>query len=565
MGVYIIVFRLTTDISIMKSLLSAISLTLLSTASIASQLTSAIEPIMETIPSGTLIMTDRESNQHKVQITEFSLGKYEVTVAEFRRFIEATKYQTPTECRHELDTWFLLASTGNWETNALTSSEYQPVVCINAQAADAYTEWLAKETGKPYRLPTETEWEYAARAGTETDYYFGQDDDDGTICEYENTGDLFGENVLQINHNTSYHNWTDKVAACRDYSAYSSIVGMYKPNPNGLHDMISNVTEFLADCRASDIQQLPTDGSVYLDESCDRRANRGSSWHWSHWPLTSRGSISVDFAGGVDGFRVALDGPKPKQSKATTVFSKDLRFAQQQERKRRESAHPLPSPVANLTLKTVEQGIQLTWQGTGGAGRESYRVYKNDLPGRMFRLHATNLYGTSYIDANPQAHEYEYTVVAVRYNQQSEYSPSVKKVSELFTLPGVIQAEWSTSVEGAGISSTSDKTTGPRVGFNLSGGKGISKGAIIKYQVNITQSGNYQFNYRVASTRDTQGFKLLVDNDEIAISNIANTGGNHEWQTQGGNTLYLPKGEHTLSLLSLDNSWKLNWFELQKI
>ncbi|MAG77005.1 MAG: hypothetical protein CL811_09600, partial [Colwelliaceae bacterium] len=191
-----------------------------------------IEPIMVTIPAGSFDMgsEDRQSTQpvHKVTLPEFSLGKYEVTVKEFARFIEATNYPTPEECRHELDGWFKLASKGNWQTNALNTSEYQPVVCINWQAAKAYVDWLAKETGRPYRLPSESEWEYAARGGTSTKYHFG--DDDSNVCEYANTADLYGESVLQRDTNTSYVNWSTGLNSCSDGSAYASIVGMYKPN-----------------------------------------------------------------------------------------------------------------------------------------------------------------------------------------------------------------------------------------------------------------------------------------------------------------------------------------------
>ena len=82
-----------------------------------------IEPIMVTIPAGSFEMgsTERESTQpvHQVNLKEFSLGKYEVTVREFAQFIAATNYPAPTECRHELDGWFKPASKGNWQTNAL--------------------------------------------------------------------------------------------------------------------------------------------------------------------------------------------------------------------------------------------------------------------------------------------------------------------------------------------------------------------------------------------------------------------------------------------------------------
>ncbi|WP_252097701.1 SUMF1/EgtB/PvdO family nonheme iron enzyme [Pseudoalteromonas sp. NBT06-2] len=287
----------------------------LSTMSYQTFAGSPIEPIMVDIPSGSFEMgsMDRENSQplHEVNISQFSLGKYEVTVKEFAQFIKATNFKAPSECRHELDGWFKPYSKGNWETNALNSSEFQPVVCINWQAANAYTQWLAKETGRPYRLPTEAEWEYAARAGTKTDYFFGNDEDRTQVCEYANTADLSGENILQRDANTSYLNWSTGLANCVDNSGDASIVGMYKPNQFGLHDIVSNVLEMLADCYVADYKTVPTDGSPMLEGECASRATRGGSWHWNNWPLAQRGSIPEDFSGGVDGFRIALDGTAP--------------------------------------------------------------------------------------------------------------------------------------------------------------------------------------------------------------------------------------------------------------
>jgi formylglycine-generating enzyme required for sulfatase activity len=240
-----------------------------------------IEPVMVTIPAGSFEMGSlkRESTQpiHKVDIAEFSMGKFEVTVNEFRQFIESTSYAAPTECRNEMNGWFLLWTKGNWESNALNTSEFQPVVCINWNAADAYTNWLAKETGKPYRLPTEAEWEYAARAGTTTDYFFGDDKDLTQVCDYANTADLTGENILQRDSNTSYLNWAGEISNCVDHSAYASIVGMYKPNQFGLHDVLSNVLEMLSDCYVVDYNNAPNDGSANMEGSCERHSTRGGN------------------------------------------------------------------------------------------------------------------------------------------------------------------------------------------------------------------------------------------------------------------------------------------------
>ena len=167
-----------------------------------------IEPIMVTIPAGSFQMGDLNEEDaqpiHTVTLSEFSLGKYEVTVKEFRHFVEETGYKMPSQCTHQLNGWFNYGKTdGTWENNSLNTSDFQPVNCIGWQAANAYTEWLAKETGRPYRLPSEAEWEYAARAGTSSKYYFGDDPEQTLVCEYENTADLTGENILQRDSGTS--------------------------------------------------------------------------------------------------------------------------------------------------------------------------------------------------------------------------------------------------------------------------------------------------------------------------------------------------------------------------
>ncbi|WDE06701.1 SUMF1/EgtB/PvdO family nonheme iron enzyme [Thalassomonas viridans] len=523
-----------------------------------------IEPVMVTIPGGSFEMGNSEQTSaqplHKVNIREFSMGKYEVTVSEFRRFIAATGYQAAQECRHELDGWFRPGSKGNWEVNALNTSEFQPVVCITWQDADAYVKWLAKETGKPYRLPSEAEWEYAARAGTKTDYYFGDDTDGTLVCDYENTGDLSGENILQRESNTSYHNWTGEIANCADHSGYASIVGMYKANPFGLHDMVSNIREMLADCYTEDYSKATGDGSAYLGGSCERRAIRGSSWHWSHWPLVQRSSFPEDFAGGVDGFRLALDGKAPKLSKASSRFLAQLTFAQEQEQKRRDRQPEFPDAVTNLKIEQNNDSVVLTWDKSKQDDIESYRVYRNEIAGGMFKLLAANLTQTSYTDSNVSPYKYDYTVVAVRYHQQSLYSNSVSTRPGWVAVPGRVQAQWAADFSGSELTFTSDESGG----YNFTGVGGISDEANLKYQIDVAKAGLYRLEYRVASPRDTKGFELYANDKKAGVNQVAETGGYHEWQTQQGVEVYLEKGKNTVTLKSLDNNWKLNWLSLKQ-
>jgi len=519
-----------------------------------------IEPIMVTIPAGSFKMgsKDQENAQpiHKVTLAEFSMGKYEVTVAEFARFVAATNYPLAEECYNELDGWFSQGSTkGNWQINGVTQNEYQPVVCIGWQGANAYVEWLAKETGKPYRLPSEAEWEYAARAGTTTDYYFGDDENLTKVCEYENTADLYGENILQRDTNTSYHNWSTGLSNCIDNSAYASIVGMYKPNQFGLHDMVSNVLEFTADCYVDNYDNAPADGSAVEKDKCEGRVTRGASWHWNHWPIANRGGpMSEDFAGGVDGFRVALDGATPKMSKQTKLFAKSLGHAQQYEQKRRDSRHPLPEQVQGLTLQQEGDLVTLNWEKSEQEGI-SYRVYRNFAQGQIFKLHAANVTKTQFKDADANKFKYEYSVVAVKNHMQSMYSEPVSTLAHWFNVPGKLQAQWSSDIEGTTLANTSDESGD----FNLTGRGGIGDKAVIQFQVIAEKAGEYQLEYRVAAPRDTKGFEFVSNGKTLGTNTVAKTGGYHEWQTQKGIKVRLEKGQNLITLKSLDNNWKLNW------
>jgi formylglycine-generating enzyme required for sulfatase activity len=528
----------------------------------ASATLTPIEPPMVTIPAGSFEMGSmaRESSQpvHKVNIKQFSMGKYEVTVSEFRQFVEATNYPVPQECRHELDAWFRPSSQGNWETNALNTSEYQPVVCINWRAANAYAQWLTKETGKPYRLPTEAEWEYAAKAGTKTDYFFGDDTDMTKVCDYANVGELSGENILQRDGNTSYYNWSGELANCVDHAGYASIVGMYKPNQFGLYDVLSNVLEYLADCYVESYQNTPLDGSAHLTEDCKSRATRGGAWHWSHWPHARRGSIPEDFSGGVDGFRLALDGKAPKQSKATKRFSADLAFAQKNESKRRLRQPEFPAAVSNVKLTQDDESVTLTWDASKQDGIEGYRVYRNQVSGGMFTLLATNLKQTIFVDSNLEPLKYDYTVVAVKRNVQGNYSTPVSTKAGWSNIPGKVQAQWAVDYTDSSLSRTSD-TDG---GFNLTGAGGIAATSILTYQVEVANAGLYTLEYRVAAPLDTKGFEVFSNDKSLGSNLVGKTGGYHEWQTQQGKSVMLKKGRNILTIKSLDKNWKLNWLAL---
>ena len=151
------------------------------------------------------------------------IGKYEVTVGEFRHFVEATGYKTEGEkiggCwSYKGGNWSQHKEL-NWRNPGFTQTERHPVVCVSWNDATAYAQWLSEQTGHSYRLPTEAEWEYAVRAGSETKYFFGN-------------------NEKQL----SKYAWYQKNAKGKTHP-----VGKKLANAYGLHDILGNVWEWVYD------------------------------------------------------------------------------------------------------------------------------------------------------------------------------------------------------------------------------------------------------------------------------------------------------------------------------
>ena len=239
---------------------------------------------------------DNEGPQTKMNIRAFSLGKYPVTRGQFAEFIQATGYQPARRCFAEVSHGnYDVTSKANWKNPAFKQTDRDPVICISWKDAMAYVGWLSQATGQKYRLPSEAEWEYAARAGTTTSRIWGDDPDDA--CDYANAADR------QIKNEYGWKN-----VNCDDGYLYTAPVGKFKPNKFGLYDMLGNARQFVAGCGTDSIAELPTDGSQ--NAACDDRVViRGSSWE--SWPdvimrVACRGFLSSTEATIRTGFRLAL-------------------------------------------------------------------------------------------------------------------------------------------------------------------------------------------------------------------------------------------------------------------
>lgn len=226
-------------------------------------------PVMVALPDGQFRMGSNEGDfseqpERGVTIKEsFAIGKYEVTVAE----------------------WQACASSGFCRkmTDPTPEDANRPVQNVSWADAESFVAWLRKETEQPYRLPTEAEWEYAARGGEASKFWWG----DG----YENG---------RANCETCGGEWDRKRPAD---------IGSYSPNPFGLHDMYGGVSEWVADCWIGNYQDAPEDGAARTMSFCPQRVLRGGSWRSDVEDITSSSRFRYDAQVRyyTNGFRVARD------------------------------------------------------------------------------------------------------------------------------------------------------------------------------------------------------------------------------------------------------------------
>jgi formylglycine-generating enzyme required for sulfatase activity len=207
----------------------------------------------------------------------FALGRFEVTLAEYRAFVNASAYQPEKGCRVWQNGAWVTQREKSWQNPGFTAppEDRDPVVCVSWDDARAYVDWLSKKSGRHYRLPSEAEWEYAARGGTTTARYFGERDSGesdlvSSACEYANVYDLGAVAILAM---------PGPYARCNDHHATLAPVGSYRPNAFDLYDMIGNAREWVADCYTTSYLGRPADGRAWeWSGGCERRGVRGGSW-----------------------------------------------------------------------------------------------------------------------------------------------------------------------------------------------------------------------------------------------------------------------------------------------
>lgn len=246
---------------------------------------------------------DREGPRYRVTFARpYAIGRTEVTRGEYRAFVAATNRPDPANCGvHEPkgDTWSPQPGY-SWRKPGFAQDDRHPAVCISYDDATAYAAWLSSKTGKPYRLPSDAEWEYAARGGTETPWYWGEAPEPGCAKA----------NILSVG-TVAALGWPKSIASrfvCSDQRSFTMAVASYPANPFGLFDMVGNAFEWAADCNTATNVGAPTDGSVRMRGDCTRHYLKGGAFHTPFWLTRSavRGApIPADLHMFAIGFRIA--------------------------------------------------------------------------------------------------------------------------------------------------------------------------------------------------------------------------------------------------------------------
>ncbi|MEC3911420.1 formylglycine-generating enzyme family protein [Sphingobium sp. CR2-8] len=244
-----------------------------------------------------------EGPVHDVTIRKaFAIGVVPVTYAQFAAFVKATGHKAATDCILPRSGSYAVAKGVGWADPALGRKPraHDPVVCIDWRDATAYVAWIAKKTGKPYRLLSEAEWEYAARAGAKSLYPWGEDPADA--CRYANLLDASAAPSAVVE---------GKANSCSDGYPTLAPVGSFAPNAFGVRDMIGNVWTWTQDCYVMPYPAVAVDERPYEAGACDRRSVRGASWatNVTRARPTFRGRDPVDRVSQLFGLRIAMDLP----------------------------------------------------------------------------------------------------------------------------------------------------------------------------------------------------------------------------------------------------------------
>ncbi len=251
---------------------------------------------------------DNEGPQHRVTFRRgFAIGKREVTVEEFRQFVKQSGYRTDAVRAGRSTVYDHYSGRLTEKEDVDWDNDYEgnpaksdfPVVHVSWNDAQAYVKWLARGTGKNYRLPTEAEFEYAMRGGRNTRHWWGNNAPSSVVENLTGDGDT----------SRSRRRWSVAFSSYSDKFWGPAPVASFPTNPYQLHDIAGNVGEWVRDCWHDTYIRAPLDGSAWINPGCEQRVIRGG--YWASSPDQTRSAYRLfakpDHHDARIGFRIARD------------------------------------------------------------------------------------------------------------------------------------------------------------------------------------------------------------------------------------------------------------------
>jgi len=529
---------------------------------------------------GSVVGSESAKPMHNVTLAAFQMAKYPVTIAEFKIFAEETGYSPKPTCNDYLGEHWMSgpedSGTASWDNNRYVFSDYQPVSCISFQDATDYANWLSNKTGHKYRLPTEEEWEYATKANTTSRYFWGDDVNDTQACLYANIADQSGEYFASKQYGASYWGFLEH-ANCDDGEPYVTLVGMYRPNPFGLYDMLGNMSQYLASCYYPDYNPRTRD-EMDVDK-CETLAHRGFDWHFPPQPHTDRGRVKKEWTPGADvGFRLAIDGQSNKVEPSTIKFEAALKIAQIH---RFETRAKLPKAPKNIQLFQLEKHLnsnnyRLRWQPSDDPRVIGYEVYQSKSPashlmGLFYKKYYNKLQtvdaSTNSFDVTLPEEGGSFRLETVTKDMNSLPSNAAVEVKAKFvSIPGRVNMKNTLALENVRLAYQEAKADKPELYYLSRFYKGFKQDKVTAtFNVEVKESAWYRLNYTGSSNKAGKLFELWQGNHLLAEINYDV---NIDDKTSQRHKVYLQQGKQQIQLTAMREGfdfWRLGWLDFTEV
>ena len=238
---------------------------------------------------------DNEGPQRKIAIPQsLAVGRFEVTRDQFEAFVRSSGYKVGDKCWSLEDNEPRERADRSFRNPGYPQNGSHPAVCVSWDDANAYANWLSATTGKSYRLLSEAQWEYAARAGM----VGGNPVAGSDVCTFGNGADQTAKEA-KLPGNWAY-------LACTDGYSHTAPVGSLKPNAFGLYDLMGNVWEWAEDCYSRNLTEIPADGGARTSGDCREHTVRGGAWSSPARMLRAAGRAKAPAGSRFDdvGFRI---------------------------------------------------------------------------------------------------------------------------------------------------------------------------------------------------------------------------------------------------------------------